>query len=368
MEITLEIQSLSRAGSGLGRDSTGRVIFVPFTCPGDRVRARITKEDKRYAEAQLIEIVEPSPQRINAPCPVFSKCGGCEWQHLPYNLQWDTKKSGVAHALSRVQIPADQIPLEEFPADQIWHYRNRVQLRGFKQELGFYARGGNQLVPVEKCWIAREEINAKFPQVKAEGAPRVREYKVEVEVFPEGEVTVQWNATHSAQGFRQVHDGQNEKLRSWVESHLEGGPLLLDLYGGRGNLSSKVRSRYKEIHCVDFGSRPEESISGWQFHRSAVAPWLTKFETEVSPSEKPYIDVILDPPREGLGADLAPIGQALTRMPVRKILLVGCDVDSWARAMARFVKYGWKLESLGALDFFPHTHHVEALGTMTRNT
>jgi 23S rRNA (uracil1939-C5)-methyltransferase len=368
MELELEITGLSRSGAGLGRDATGRVVFVPFTAPGDTVRVRITSEEKRYAEAELLEVVKPSPDRVVPPCPIFGRCGGCEWQHLPYPMQWDTKKGGVAHALGRVQVDTAGIPVEELPAERIWEYRNRVQLRGFRDELGFYARRSKKIVSiVDKCHIARPELNAQLGPVKEAGRGRPREYKVELEVFPDGEVTEAWNAGHSAQGFRQVHDEQNEKLQGWVRAKLAGGPVLLDLYGGRGNLSRGVRDLYPEIHCVDVGSyaeNPEGTPAGYNFHKAPVLPWLQRNVDLLRKATA--IDAILDPPREGLGTDLAAIVELFKGLAIRRLLMVGCDADSWARAVGRLDHYGWKVRELGALDFFPQTHHVEALAVLER--
>jgi tRNA/tmRNA/rRNA uracil-C5-methylase (TrmA/RlmC/RlmD family) len=315
-----------------------------------------------------VEVLRPSPDRVNPPCPAFGRCGGCEWQHLPYHAQWKTKKEGVRHALSRVEVGTAHLLLEELPAEQVWEYRNRIQLRGFRDELGFYERGSKKLVAIEKCHIARPELNVWLEDVKAEGRRKPREYKAELEVFPDGVVTLSWNARHSSQGFRQVHDAQNEKLRAWVALQLNGAPVLLDLYGGSGNLSLGLAERFGEIHCVDVSAPQEktESMPASFFpHRSAVLPWLKAEAEKLKAAKK--IDIILDPPREGLGPDLAPIVEILKSLPVGKILLIGCDVDSWARAVARFLRHGWKLSALGALDFFPQTHHVEALGVLDRD-
>lgn len=369
MDLTLDITGLSRAGAGVGRDASGRVVFVPFTAPGDKVRVEIVGEEKRYADGRLLEILTPSPLRVIPPCPVFGRCGGCEWQHLPYSLQWDTKKSGVQHSLARVGIDLAQQPaLGEIPADQIWEYRNRVQLRGFRDQIGFYARRSKTIVPIERCEIARPEINAFLPDVREEGRGRHREYKAEMEVFPTGAVTVSWNASHSAQGFRQVHDEQNTKLQNWVADQLPGGAALLDLYGGSGNLSLGLGERFGEVHCVDV-TAPEGKTNGipphYHFHESPVLPWLSAQREKLS--HYPRIDVIMDPPREGLGPDLAPITEILKSLPVRRIVFVGCDADSWARAVARLVKHGWELSALSALDFFPQTHHIEALAVLDRS-
>src|SRR5580704_6655799 len=100
MEILeLEITDLARAGAGVARDPSGRVVFVPLTAPGDRVRAQVVDADKRYAQAILLEVLKPSPLRAQAPCTVFGRCGGCQWQHISYELQWKTKRGGVLHAL-----------------------------------------------------------------------------------------------------------------------------------------------------------------------------------------------------------------------------------------------------------------------------
>jgi 23S rRNA (uracil1939-C5)-methyltransferase len=365
MEFVLKITSLSRAGAGVGRDASGRVVFVPFTAPGDTVRVEIVAEEKRYADGRLLEILEPSPDRVEPPCPVFGRCGGCEWQHLPYSLQWETKKGGVLHALGRVGIEPSSLPFHSLPAERIWEYRNRVQLRGFREEIGFYGRRSQKIVPIEKCHIARPELNAFLENAREEGKNRRREYKAELEVFPSGVVTISWNAAHSAQGFRQVHDEQNAKLQDWVASQLHGSPLLLDLYGGSGNLSMSIADRFGEVHCVDVGA-PEEKrdLPDYRFHRSAVLPWLAANREELRKAGK--IDVVLDPPREGLGTDLAPMIEILKSLPVHKILFVGCDADSWARGVARLVKHGWELKAVGALDFFPQTHHVEALAVLER--
>src|SRR4051812_46602980 len=98
-EEVLRITDLSRGGAGVSRDPSGRVVFVPYSAPGDLVRVRIVEAEKRYAQGEILEILEPSVERQVPPCPVFGKCGGCQWQHLPYSLQWSTKSKGLLHAL-----------------------------------------------------------------------------------------------------------------------------------------------------------------------------------------------------------------------------------------------------------------------------
>lgn len=365
MEITLEIHDLSRGGPGVGRDGSGKIVFVPFSAPGDLLRVEIQEEDKRYSEAKILEILKPSSLRVEPPCPAYGKCGGCEWQHIPYSLQWSSKVKSLKHGLQRVNVNPESAPWEEFPAEKIWEYRNRVQLRGFRNEIGFYERSSKRLVPIEKCWIARPELNAQIPDTRAAGKDREREYKVELEVFPDGATTSTWNSGHSASGFRQVHDEQNKKLQDWVSTHLRENELLLDLYGGSGNLSLDLASRFSEIHSVDYGAPESQSKENFTFHRAPVFPWLRKNEAMLAQTKK-KISVVFDPPREGLGEDLIPIIEILKRLHVVEILAIGCDPDPWIRLVQRFQKHGWAIESFGALDFFPQTHHIESLAVFRK--
>ncbi len=363
--IILKIQDLARGGAGVSRDSDGRVIFVPFTAPGDLVRVRVVEENKRYAMAVLLEVLEPGAIRQAPRCPAFGTCGGCEWQHLPYEYQWKTKSEGVFDALRRVQVqPPEHYDL--IPAERIWEYRNRVQLRGFKNELGFFRSGTQDLVPVSRCDLAREEINQSWEAVRFEGEAYSSPYKVELEVSTQGALMKTWNSKHSAQGFRQVHDEQNEKLRGWIAEQLPPAFQLFDLFGGGGNLSLPLINQMREIHCVDLSvphQRAPEIPAHFHFHRSSVLPWLMKHQS--AGSRLPAV-AILDPPRVGLGEDFSKIAQSLETLGVQALVSVGCDLDAWCRDLSRWVKRGWKFEKMMVIDLFPQTSHVESVSYLTR--
>ena len=364
-EIKLKIHDLSRGGPGVGRDESGRIIFVPFSAPGDELLVELTSVEKRYAEAVTKAVLTASPSRVTPRCSVFGECGGCDWQHLAYSEQWKTKLSGIRHSLKRVGIEVEK-EIKEFPAEEIWNYRNRVQLRGDKSEIGFYAKGSKRLVAIEECPIARKEINELLPSLREQGKTKPREYKVEVEVRTDGTTKAFWNMGHAAGGFRQVHDGQNAKLQSWVASHLTPGTRLLDLFGGHGNLSLALASRHSEIHCVDYGApstNPEGTPTNYSFHRAPVGPWL------VSKAKEPYAgptSAVLDPPRDGLGEAWLPVVQSLNTMNVSELLVIGCEPDAWARDLLRYSRHGYAVQEVAALDLFPQTHHVEALAVMRK--
>lgn len=371
-ENEIQIRDLSRAGSGVGTLADGRIAFIPFTAPGDSVNIEIEKEHKNYVFGKKTNLLTASPERTQPRCPVFERCGGCEWQHLPYERQWNTKVLGVLHALKRVGIPNPASPLE-IPAAHPWNYRNRIQLRLENGKIGYFARGSHELIPIERCEIARPELNAALAviqkKVDAGEIPSHPAAKLELEVLASGRVVESWNRPHAAQGFRQVNDEQNKKLQAWVEARIPDQARVLDLFGGTGNLVLGLASRVKSVDSVDV-SAPRDGaspISHLRFHRSSVLSWCLKTrKIAAQDSSIQFTHAIIDPPREGLGRDAKEIVLSLENLQVQEALLVGCDPDSWAKDVSVFVKSGWELTETAVLDLFAQTHHVEALARLTR--
>jgi 23S rRNA (uracil1939-C5)-methyltransferase len=362
--VTVQITDLSRAGSGVARLESGEVVFTPFTAPGDEARVEIIERKKNYLHARLVELVKPSPDRVTPPCPVFGICGGCSWQHLPYELQFETKRKGLLHALKRSGIEAENTPLDLLPAKNDYGYRNRIQLRGnvTTQEIGFYARGSQKLVAIDHCPITDKRINDRLPALREEGFKQFKEdFKLEIAVDESGEVGHAWNQGHAALGFRQVNDEQNEALKDWVATHTGDARILLDLYGGAGNLSRPMKDRFKSIHCVDISVPKTSPVPHLKFHRSGVGEWISRYRPETGSHS-----VILDPPREGLSNDFARLAKALDPLELNTLILVGCDVDAFVRDCHRLLKAGYQIQRLGVLDLFPQTPHVESLALFTR--
>jgi 23S rRNA (uracil1939-C5)-methyltransferase len=367
--ITVTIHDIARGGSGVARLESGEVVFVPFTAPGDVVSINITEKTKSYSHGEIVEILQPSKDRIEPLCPSFTKCGGCSWQHLPYTLQFETKKKGVLQALKRAGVKTDGIEIDDMPAKTGYFYRNRIQLRGnpVDQSLGFYEKNSTKTYSIDDCKIARKEINDVLPQIRKEATKLSQPYKVEVEVSEDGTARWSWDKKNASFGFRQVNDEQNIHLQNWVKANIGSADLLLDLYGGAGNLSKPLVSQFKEIHCVDTNVPAEKSIDlpeTFNFYRASVVWWLQN-----APQNKDFSSAaILDPPREGLGADFAQIEFGLSqKFSPDTIILVGCDADSFARDSFRFTQKGYTLTRMGVLDLFPQTPHVESLAVFKKS-
>ena len=364
----IRVSDLSRAGNGVAKDAAGRVIFIPFTAPGDLVKARITSQKSKYGQAELLEIVEPSSLRQQPRCPVFGRCGGCEWQHITYPMQWQTKSNGVKEALSRAQVAMPGV-WQEYPAEQIWSYRNRIQLHGNKDVLGFYAKSSHKIVAIDRCAIARDELNAHIEATRIQGKSQAKSYKVELELLVDGTVRSTWNSSHAASGFQQINSEQNRNLQQWIMENISQHRPVLDLYGGAANLSAQLAPHSPEIHCVDL-SIPQDSAVHWpdniSFHQTDVFSWVVKrAKQQHTSSPKQLWSAIVDPPRGGMPEQLQEFIAGLQSLQVTELLAVGCKTDTWARDVAGFVEHGWCLEKVAVFDFFPHTPHVESAALLT---
>ena len=156
----IAIDSLGNSGEGVGRYE-GFTVFVPFTLPGERITARITLVKKNYAVGTLVEILEPSPHRIEPVCPVYGTCGGCTLQHVTYEEQLRLKMQKVRDIMERIGKTNPDLVQPALGPEQPWHYRNKMQIPvGADADkgavLGFYAMRSHDIVPCTNCAIQND--------------------------------------------------------------------------------------------------------------------------------------------------------------------------------------------------------------------
>ena len=159
-ELDLSIESLAFGGNGVAR-LNGFVVFVRRGLPGDKVRARVTKVQRRHAEAVTVEVLEPSELRVEAPCRHYPECGGCRFQDLAYEAQLESKAGQVRDALTRIGGIAEP-PLEEIvPAESVFNYRNKLEYSFTATPdgpgLGFHRAGRwDEVLDIEQCWLTTD--------------------------------------------------------------------------------------------------------------------------------------------------------------------------------------------------------------------
>ncbi|MEO7670393.1 MAG: hypothetical protein ABIW57_13710 [Polyangia bacterium] len=416
--VTVRIDGLAPGGDAVGRQeggrAAGRVTFVALAAPGDRIQARLTKEKGRVAWADLIAITEPSPKRVDPPCPLFGRCGGCQWQHVALETQRTAKRDIVARAL---RLPRETVPLL-VPAEAGVEYRERAQfVVGTDGALGFRARRSHQVVDVDRCLLLAPALQrvlaqalrpaaASFPpgteldlQAGREGVHvtvrlavgGAREASVPFATLPPawsaagvvGMRVVDGRADNAAlmvrmglddvdiavagQGepalripagaFSQVGAAANQALVATVLDQVGEAPgRVLELYAGSGNFTRFLLGRATKVTACE--GDPAAVARGRRTAPSA--DWSNR---HLSPPHLVDADtVVVDPPREGLDAEnLAAVLQAK-----RRVVYVSCDPQTLARDAARLAQNGFVLRGAVALDLMPHTYHVEVVATFDR--
>jgi 23S rRNA (uracil1939-C5)-methyltransferase len=350
-EIELTIDSLSyNGGRGVGRVD-GIVVFVPLTAPGDVIRARVTSQKPRFWEAELVEILTPSPHRRKPPCKVADRCGGCAWQHVTYPAQVEQKIKILEASLRPLQKLAEWETLPFLAASEEFHYRNRIQVQIQNGKKGFFAKRSHDLVSIDTCLIAMEQLNVQL-----------RELKPSVDV-----TRVELRADHGGD-FAQVNDRQNAVLKERVTSIIEGAPdWIMDLYSGSGNLTRPILEKFPHaiVTAIELSAaavkRGQEALPRVSWKAGDVGKLLAPMKVPEGSGV-----IVLDPPRTGCAADVL---KQIERLNPRQIVYVSCNPTTFARDAALLVKSGaYLLRSVQGLDMFPQTEHVELVASLCSAT
>jgi 23S rRNA (uracil1939-C5)-methyltransferase len=404
--IELTFQGLAYPGQAFGRDDQGRMIFAPFGLPGEMVRVEIEEEHKRWAQAHIIEILTPAPERIPARCRHYTICGGCHYQHMPYALQLQAKQEIVRLQLERLGGLQDPNVEAMVPSPSAWHTRNHVQFHLDENgRLGFFAAASNQVVPIQECYLPDEILSGLWPCVDldpipslervalrsgrggsqmiilhGEGVPQL-ELSIDLSAsvvwltdegssILAGEDTLMMEVLHrpfrvSAGSFFQVHAALTEQLVEHVMQTLcpQSGEIILDLYAGVGLFSAFIAQTGGRVIAVE--------ASPWACDDFAVnLDPFTQVELYQATVEDalPALDphphsVLVDPPRAGLGKGV--IQQLLDLHPDR-LVYVSCDPATLARDARLLIEGGYQLNKSTPFDFFPQTYHIETLSLFLR--
>ncbi len=389
-ELELEIESLSNSGEGIARDN-GWVIFVPFALPGDRVKARVWRNDKNCSSADLVEVLTPSVDRVEPQCRLFGFCGGCQYQHLSYDKQLEWKTRQVADLL-RLQagLTLDVKPAIASPVR--YHYRSKITPHFDKPKnsqaglgpIGFLRVGSRRdIVDVPQCEIALECINEALPQVRKNYQKAASQFKKGATILmraSEGTVITNNGSIASekvgnlefhflAGDFFQNNPYILPLFTSYVadEASSGGEEYLVDAYCGSGLFALTLASRFKKVLGVEVSessadwARSNARTNGIDHAEFLAADASAIFEQVTFPSGKTA--VVIDPPRKG--CDLNFLTQLFAFAPA-KVVYVSCNPSTQIRDLAEFDKAGYRVTSVQPFDLSPQTKHLECVVTLVR--
>ncbi|MDX6766389.1 MAG: TRAM domain-containing protein [Candidatus Methylacidiphilales bacterium] len=346
--VELEITALAFGGEGIARHE-GQVVFIPFTAPGDRVRAKITQKHKKFLRAEPLEFLLRGPGREIPPCPYFGTCGGCQYQHLEYDteLYWKTRQ--LRDALERIArlpgLPID--PIVRSP--EAYGYRNRITLHLADDKIGFRDLGGRAVVDVKECLLADPEVNGELWKIRQSPPPRDR-----------------WTIRSSGvegHAFYQANRFLLEALRTTVSTQLPPAPVLIEGYAGVGFFTEQVAGRYQRVVMIENDARAASVAEAKNLPHTTVLTgrcedWFQHAWNTARGEEGAVC--LVDPPREGLEESMTRI---LLELPFRRIAYLSCNPATLARDLGR-LSSRWQPVKLTPFDLFPRTAHIECLAVL----
>jgi len=406
-DIVVTINDVAFGGEGVARNED-KVIFIPHTLPGEKVRIEITEEKKNFSKGKLVEVLEPSPNRQEAKCPFFGPCLGCAYLHVDYEAQLQLKKKQVEDLFKRIgklqSIPSIQV----VPSPSPLAYRNKIKMHVEKQDadwkVGFIGEDNKTIVDIKQCLIARPEINE-----------RLQHFREEVDKEPKAMFRGVWLARSShkekvkdfffekgkEQGHRKEKDnladlplikeevkGKNflspfesffqtnpimiEKMVETVEPMLElsKDSLLIDAYCGVGLFSLLFASKanrvigieedWRAIGCAQKNARIL-FVKNARFVGGKVEQQL---ESQLKENAQKDVKVLLDPPRIGCQPKVL---ETLLKSKVPQIVYVSCNPSTLARDLGVLCAKDYQLKQVTLLDMFPQTSHIEIVCQLIRS-
>lgn len=394
-------------GEVMGRLPGGKAVFTPFALPGETIRIRLIDEKKGFARAELVEVLEPSPARITPRCVHFGLCGGCAYQHIPYEEQLDVKREIVRDQLERIGGFKDAPVDKTIPSPNPWYYRNHVQFHlDSEGKLCYSEARSNRLMQVLECHLPEESINEIWPHLDFEpdtaiervslrrstddelmmvlesSDPETPEMSIEelplsvVHLSPLGPLTLAGSPeisievldrpfVVSAGSFFQVNTLVAETM---VKQLLENLPLtpestLLELYSGAGLFSAFLAPRVKRLTAVESASEATQDFETNLDEFDNVELYEAPVE-DVLPYLQIQPDIVLaDPPRAGLGRKVV---EALLKIGAPTIAYISCDPSTLARDLKGLSEGGYRLVKVTPFDMFPQTYHIETVVLMQR--
>lgn len=416
-EYTVNIEAVSSDGNGVGRID-GFTVFVPYTVAGDTVRIILEKVKSKFGEGRLLEIIEPSADRIIPDCKAFGRCGGCQLRHMSYDAELREKRGIIENAMRRIggfsDFALDSITGMEEPR----RYRNKAVFHIDPPVCGFYAQRSHDIIPIEDCDIGVAEngkiIAAVTEYMRVSGDAAISEIFIR-KAFSTGEIMVLLtlkqsladpnslleglcaadknivsvitdkkgrkktllgrayitdtlcgvNFNISADSFFQVNPIQTEKLylKALEYAAPDGYETVLDIYCGIGTISLCAAKRAKKVIGVEVVERAIRDacknaeingIKNTEFYADRAENIVPRL---IESGVKPDI-VILDPPRSG--SDKKTLNAIVTAAP-KRIVYVSCNSATLARDSKLLSECGYKLKKASGFDLFPRTMHVETV-------
>ena len=348
--VDLKIEDVAFGGKGVAREN-GKAVFIPFTIDGESVSAKITREKKQFAEAEIVDLREISSHRVEPPCPYFGQCGGCAYQHIDYAHQLAIKSRQVHDVLQRIGKLKD-VPMRSIiPSPLQYAYRNRITVHAENGVIGYFRRDSHRLIDVERCPIAMDEVNRELTDLRARD-------------LGDGHYTLR--ARSGPRVFSQTNDGVANALRDLiVELMSPNQDLLIDAFCGAGSFTKALVDKFNRVVGIDWD---RFAIAAALETAGAKETYIAgdvdaNLNSILGQSDADQTAVIVDPPAVGLSAKLR---KTIVDLAPATLIYVSCNPATLARDLAE-LQQQFKIESVTPLDMFPQTAEIEVVVQLQRS-
>jgi len=348
--VDLKIEDVAFGGKGVAREN-GKAVFIPFTIDGESVSAKITREKKQFAEAELVDLRETSSHRVEPPCPYFGQCGGCAYQHIDYAHQLAIKSRQVHDVLQRIGKLKD-VPMRSIiPSPLQYAYRNRITVHAENGVIGYFRRDSHRLIDVERCPIAMDEVNRELTDLRARD-------------LGDGHYTLR--ARSGPRVFSQTNDGVANALRDLiVELMPPNQDLLIDAFCGAGFFTKALVDKFRRVVGIDWD---RFAIAAALETAGAKETYIAgdvdaNLNSILGQSDADQTAVIVDPPAVGLSAHAR---KTIVDLAPATLIYVSCNPATLARDLAE-LQQQFKIESVTPLDMFPQTAEIEVVVQLQRS-
>ncbi len=425
--MNVRIEKLIYGGEGLGHHE-GQTVFVPFVLPDEVVAIRPTDCRKKFVRGRVEQVVLPSPERAPAPCPHFGVCGGCHYQHIPYEAQLKYKAEILRETLARIGRVEWKGPIETHASPPLG-YRNRAQWKirpadeGGRPAIGYFQAGSTLLCGVEACPILSPpvaEVLRTLHRLLLEGALPATLREVEAFADP-NEKKMLLNASlvrfegppealahrlrSSLPGVETLllHESRRDRLElfgpgfihylvrgiPYRVAHLsffqvngflvdelvhavvpdERGGLALDLFAGVGLFTLPLAERFDRVVAVESNPAAARDLqANIEQHTARAQHFHAEAESFLARSKETPDLIVLDPPRVGVSARALTL---LKQVAPRRIIYLSCDPATLARDLAALTAAGgdgatYEIREVLLFDVFPQTYHIETLVRLSR--
>ena len=366
----------------------GMRVRVFAGIPGEEVQAEVIRRHRDSIAARVSDVIVPSDERVQPPCPYFGWCTGCQWQHVRYDHQLELKRRAVLVALERGGGVLGPPVAAVVPAPDVLGYRNHARFTvGPQGSLGFVNRDSRRFVRVDRCLLMHPWINQALSLLQdrcAETTQLSIRYGVNTGkwlIQPALKTRVPLASGQkcheeallgrvfrvSASSFFQVNTLQAEGVAQLVRDRLSlsGTELVVDAYAGVGTFAVLLAPFADRVIAI------EDSASAVQDAevniRGLANVELARARTEEMLDKLGRVPdaMVLDPPRAGCHPTAL---HAVLRRPPQRLVYVSCDPWALARDLQVLLSGPYKLEEVQPIDLFPQTHHIECIATLSLDT